>query len=87
MKEKRLLQFWMKCHFVIEFLSERSGKRGIRLISKSILEEFVNYYVANPGELSRNARIALSGKTINDKYEYGYDSTFSILAKIVIRRK
>lgn len=72
--------------FCYRVLLERNGKRGVRLISKSILEEFVDYVIANPGCNASTVRYALSGKSINDKYEYGYDSTFLILAKEVISR-
>lgn len=72
--------------FCFRVLSERRGKRGVRLISKSILEEFVEFVKANPNCTAAVARQSLSGKSINDKYEYGYDSTFLILAKQVILR-
>lgn len=72
--------------FCYRVLSERNGKRGIRLISKSILEEFVNYVKQHPEAKASEVRMALSGRSSNDKYEYGYDSTFLILAKRVIER-
>lgn len=75
-----------EAEFCYRILSERNGKRGVRLISKSILEEFVEYVKLHPMCTAREARDTLSGKSANDKYEYGYDSTFLILAKELIHR-
>ncbi|MCQ2277034.1 MAG: hypothetical protein MJZ87_08845 [Bacteroidales bacterium] len=72
--------------FCYKIKAERNGASGNRLISKSILEEFVKYVKLNPNCSSRDARDYLSGRSENDKYEYGYDSTYCILAKEVIRR-
>lgn len=73
--------------FCYRVLTERRGKRGVRLISKSILEEFVIFLKRFPDTSAAYIREQLSGKSINDKYEYGYDSTFKILAKVVISRE
>lgn len=71
--------------FCYKILAERNGAKGVRLISKSILEEFVEYIKDNPGCTARDARENLSGKTLNDKYEYGYDSTYTIMAEEIVR--
>lgn len=72
--------------FCYRLLSERNGTRGVRLISKSILEEFIDYVKTHKDCKASEIRMALSGRSLNDKFEYGYDSTFFILAKEAIKR-
>lgn len=60
------------------------GASGIRTISKALLKEFVSYLEKNPGATPRETRYALSGKSEIDKYEYGYESTLHILAKMIL---
>ncbi len=60
------------------------GASGIRTISKALLKEFVSYLEKNPEATPRETRFALSGKSEIDKYEYGYESTLHILAKMIL---
>lgn len=60
------------------------GVTGIRTISKSLLNEYVNYFERNPSSSAEDARKELSGKTEIDKFEYGYSSTLTTLAKMVL---
>ena len=64
-------------------LSVRNFRNGsVRTISKSLLEEFIQYEKQHPDETATQFRNALSGQTNIDKYEYGYDSTLLKLAKM-----
>ena len=67
--------------------SESKGAKGLRTISKAILEEFVNYLKTHPETNSNDARNALSGKSEIDKFEYGYVSTILQMAKMVLDKK
>ena len=69
------------CYIV---LSVNNGARGLRTISKSLLGEFVQYMKSHPYSSPKDAREALSGKSDLDKYEYGYNSTLAVMAKMVI---
>ena len=69
------------CYIV---LSVNNGARGLRTISKSLLGEFVQYMKSHPYASPKDAREALSGKSDLDKYEYGYNSTLAVMAKMVI---
>ena len=60
------------------------GAEGIRTISKAILKEFVDYVSKHSDATPRDARIALSGTSQIDKYEYGYESTILTMAKMVL---
>ena len=64
--------------------STSRGASGLRTISKALLAEFVNYLEAHPGAGPRDCRDALSGASDIDKYEYGYDSTLLLMAKMVL---
>ena len=57
---------------------------GVRTISKSLLEEYIHYFEKNPSNSAEDARKELSGKTDIDKFEYGYSSTLTTLAKMVL---
>ena len=60
------------------------GVTGVRTISKSLLNEYISYFERNPSGSADDARKELSGKTDIDKYEYGYSSTLTTLAKMVL---
>lgn len=70
------------CYIV---LSENNGAKGLRTISKALLVEFVEYFKSHPHDSSKDARAALSGGSELDKYEYGYNSTLTVMAKMVIQ--
>ena len=63
--------------------STSRGASGLRTISKALLKEFVDYVEAHPDASPRDCREALSGESEIDKYEYGYDSTLLLMAKMV----
>ena len=60
------------------------GSTGIRTISKALLDEYVDYFVCHSSNSAEDARRDLSGKTSIDKFEYGYTSTLTTLAKMVL---
>ena len=64
--------------------STSRGASGLRTISKALLKEFVDYVEAHPDASPRDCRDALSGGSGIDKYEYGYDSTLLMMAKMVL---
>lgn len=64
--------------------SESRGSVGLRTISKALLGEYVHYFTENPDSNANTARDVLCGKTIIDKFEYGYTSTLTVMAKMVI---
>lgn len=64
--------------------SENRKASGLRTISKAILEEFVKYVKNHPDVAPRDARDELSGTSEIDKYEYGYESTILMMAKMVV---
>lgn len=64
--------------------SEFRGASGLRTISKNLLKEFVIFADKHPDATPRDARNALSGMSEIDKYEYGYDSTLLLLAKMIL---
>ena len=65
--------------------STSRGASGLRTISKALLKEFVDYVEAHPDASPRDCRDALSGESGIDKYEYGYDSTLLLMAKMVLK--
>lgn len=65
--------------------STSKGATGLRTISKRLLEEYVNYWSEHSDATSESARQALSGRSEIDKYEYGYTSTLSVMAQMVIQ--
>ena len=65
--------------------STSKGATGLRTISKSLLEEYVNYWSEHSDATSESARQALSGRSEIDKYEYGYTSTLSVMAQMVLQ--
>ena len=71
------------CYIV---LSENNNAKGLRTISKALLAEFVQYFKSHSGASSKDAREALSGKSDIDKFEYGYNSTLTVMANMVLGR-
>ena len=63
-------------------LSTNKSSRGLRTISKKLLEEFVQWESQNPDGKATDARDDLSGKSEIDKFEYGYNATLYALAKL-----
>ena len=63
--------------------STSKGATGLRTISKSLLEEYVNYWSEHSDATSESARQALSGRSEIDKY--GYTSTLSVMAQMVLQ--
>lgn len=63
------------------FTTNKSSK-GLRTISKQLLEEFVQWESQNPDGKATDARDDLSGKSEIDKFEYGYNATLYALAKL-----
>ena len=64
--------------------SESRGAYGVRTLSKQILGEFVEHFRQHPDSTSNEARDALSGRSNLDRFEYGYCSTLSIMAKMIL---
>ena len=65
--------------------STSKGATGLRTISKRLLEEYVNYWSEHSDATSESARQALSGRSEIEKYEYGYTSTLSVMAQMVLQ--
>lgn len=65
--------------------SESRGSVGLRTISKSLLEEYIRFFEKNPNANANIARDALSGSSDIDKFEYGYTSTLTVMAKMAIK--
>lgn len=64
--------------------SESRGASGLRTISKALLSEFVSYIEKYPDANGNEAKEALSGKSNIDKFEYGYNATYVVMAKMVL---
>lgn len=64
--------------------STNRGASGLRTISKALLKEFVDFVQVHPEASPRDCRDALSGGSEIDKYEYGYDSTLLMMAKMIL---
>ena len=64
--------------------SESRGSVGLRTISKALLDEYVHFFAKHPDSNANAARDALSGKTEIDRFEYGYTSTLTVMAKMVL---
>lgn len=60
------------------------GAIGVRTISKSLLNEYVNYFEKHPNNNADQARKDLAGHTSVDKFEYGYSSTLTTMAKMIL---
>ena len=64
--------------------SDSRGSVGLRTISKALLNEYIEYVEKHPDTAGNDARDNLSGLTEIDKYEYGYNSTLVMMAKMVL---
>ena len=62
------------------------GAVGVRIISKELLSEFINYISTHPNCRPDEVRNELSGQTDIDKYEYGYASTLVVMAKMILQK-
>lgn len=60
------------------------GASGLRTISKSLLDEYIQYFERHPNSDANTARNALCGGSEIDKFEYGYTSTLTVMAKMYI---
>ena len=67
--------------------SKSKGAEGERTINKKLLEEFVEFFRKYPNATSSDAREELSGKSTIDKFEYGYNSTLTVMAKMVLENE
>ena len=64
--------------------SDSRGSVGLRTISKNLLDEYIAYFTEHPNANANIARDVLSGKSDIDKFEYGYTSTLTVMAKMAI---
>lgn len=64
--------------------SESRGSVGLRTISKALLDEYIHYFAEHPDSNANKAREVLCGRTEIDKFEYGYTSTLTVMAKMVL---
>ena len=64
--------------------SQSKGAKGLRTISQQLLDEYVEYFRQHPKASADDARNDLCGQTDIDKFEYGYTSTLTIMAKMVL---
>ena len=71
-----------KLCFIVRNISK--GASGLRTISKALLDEYVEYFETRENPSSVSAREDLSGISEIDKFEYGYTSTLSTMAKMVL---
>ena len=60
------------------------GSKGIRTISKALLDEFTKYVSQHPDAVANDAREALVGKSRIDKFEYGYAASLVTMAKMIL---
>lgn len=71
-----------KLSYLVE--SNSRGAVGVRTISKNLLREYINYLLSHPNATPDEIRGALSGTSDIDKFEYGYTSTLTTMAKMSI---
>ncbi len=64
--------------------STSRGAYGLRTISKSLLDEYIDYFGKHPDATANEARDALSGLSEIDKFEYGYTSTLRVMALMAL---
>ena len=64
--------------------SDSRGAVGLRTISKALLNEFVDYVSTHPEANGNEAKDKLSGLSDIDKFEYGYNATLVMMAKMVL---
>ena len=60
------------------------GAKGIRTISKALLDEFTKYVSQHPDAVAHDVREALVGKSRIDKFEYGYAASLVTMAKMIL---
>ena len=60
------------------------GAKGIRTISKALLDEFTKYVSQHPDAVANDVREALVGKSRIDKFEYGYAASLVTMAKMLL---
>ena len=63
------------------------GSVGIRTISKDLLDEYVLFFSEKTDANANEARDTLSGNSDIDKFEYGYSSTLTVMAKMILANK
>ena len=56
----------------------------MRTISKALLDEYIRFFSEKPSATATDAREALCGNSEIDKFEYGYTSTLTVMAKMVL---
>ncbi|GEM_PF-3536531 len=66
--------------------SESKGAVGLRTLSRDLIKEYVRFLQTHHDATPDDVRNALKGKSDIDKYEYGYTSTLTILAKYLIEK-
>ena len=64
--------------------SDSRGSVGLRTISKRLLNEYVHFFAEHQDANPNIARDELSGKSDIDKFEYGYTSTLTTMARMVL---
>ena len=62
----------------------RKAATGIRIISKSLLNEYIDYFEKYPNNSPLQAKEDLLGKTETDIHEYEYTDTLTTMAKMVL---
>ena len=67
--------------------STSKGAYGLRTISKPLLKEYIDYFEKHPNASANDARNDLSGLTQIDKFEYGYTSTLTLMAKMALGKE
>ena len=60
------------------------GTVATRTISKDLLNEFVEFFEKYPNKSAQDARNELTGLSNIDRFEYGYASTLTTLAKMIL---
>ncbi len=73
-EDKLCYQVWWCVH----------GRRSLRTISKALLAEWVKAYTETPGATSKEVRLRLVGMSDVDRFEYGYEVTLAVMAKMII---
>lgn len=64
--------------------STSKGAAGFRTISKKLLAEYIDYFEKYPNNTAAKAREDLVGHSEIDRFEYGYTSTLTTLAKMAL---
>lgn len=71
------------CYLV---LSKSNGAVGKRTISKELVKEYTKYRITHRRASANELRQALTGSSDIDKFEYGYSSTLTGLADMIIKK-